>query len=216
MNTGTSTPATPAVTAPAVTAPAVTAPAAVTTPAAVTSPAAVTTPAVTKPAAITPAAITPSAITPAAITPAAITPAAITPAAITTAAITTAAITTDVTTGSASTPGVNVSDAPGIRSSATAAKVTDSVENDWSHHLLSFCGGDLTEAELLEVAPTSGKLTEAHTYIGLKYLREKQYKQAIEHFSWVRTHGRRDYTQYAISCAGLATCRLAEKHSSNK
>lgn len=68
------------------------------------------------------------------------------------------------------------------------------LKNDWSYPCVQFLGGQITAEQLLTQAGTDNqKLTEAHTYIGLKAAIDGRKDDARTHLAWVRDYGYKPY-----------------------
>ncbi len=75
--------------------------------------------------------------------------------------------------------------------------------DDWTTKILSYFNGELTSAQLLGLADTNGKLTEAHTYIGEMQLLAGQRANALMHFKWSKEKGEKTFTEYVLAVAEL-------------
>jgi tetratricopeptide (TPR) repeat protein len=70
----------------------------------------------------------------------------------------------------------------------------------WPYPLLGWMRGNVPWNELSTHTSENGKATEIHTYAALA---ETNNTSALEHLSWVRDHGSRNFTEYFLAIAEL-------------
>ena len=61
----------------------------------------------------------------------------------------------------------------------------------------------MTAAQLLGVADTNDKLTEAHAYIGVIQMIAGTPTPAKVHFEWVKANGNKNFVEYDLAIAEL-------------
>jgi tetratricopeptide (TPR) repeat protein len=74
----------------------------------------------------------------------------------------------------------------------------------WPYPLLGWMRGNVTWDELSRHTSENGKATEVHTYAALV---DTNKASALEHLSWVRDHGSRNFTEYFMAIAELRRLR---------
>jgi lipoprotein NlpI len=75
---------------------------------------------------------------------------------------------------------------------------------DWTTSILKYFHGDMTAAQLLELATDNGKLTEAHAYIGMIQMFAGTPVPAKVHFNWVKDNGVKSFVEYDLALAELS------------
>ncbi len=73
----------------------------------------------------------------------------------------------------------------------------------WQASVASFLEGTLAANALMSQASSSGLLTEAHAYIGIKASIDGDSAAALQHLEWVRDKGVRSYTEYGLALGEL-------------
>lgn len=91
---------------------------------------------------------------------------------------------------------------------ADAAKMLDDAlakydAEDWPYAVFKYLHRDITAQQLMELANDKGKLTEAHTYIGLDMSLAGRRDEALEHLRWVKENGLRNYVEYPLAVREL-------------
>jgi lipoprotein NlpI len=85
------------------------------------------------------------------------------------------------------------------------------LKEDWPFPVVRFLRGELDEKELLKLADTDDKRTEARCYLGLDHLIRGKKEEAAAHFKWVNEHGNQDYIEYGIAIAELDRLEKGKK-----
>ncbi|HLL76992.1 MAG TPA: tetratricopeptide repeat protein [Pyrinomonadaceae bacterium] len=80
-------------------------------------------------------------------------------------------------------------------------------KNAWPYPVIRHALGELSGEELLAVADSNDKKTEARTYAGMKLLLEGKGAEARAHFAWVKEYGNKRFFEYPLAVAELG--RLA-------
>lgn len=80
--------------------------------------------------------------------------------------------------------------------------------DDWVMQICAFFEGKLTADALIAKAKGEGQLTEARAYAGIIASIDGDLETARRHLEWVRTSGRKDYTEYGLALGELK--RLAK------
>lgn len=73
----------------------------------------------------------------------------------------------------------------------------------WPYKIILMFDGQITADELLELAATTDKKTEAHTFIGMDLLLKKKSAEARSHFEWVKQYGNPTFYEYPLALAEL-------------
>jgi tetratricopeptide (TPR) repeat protein len=73
----------------------------------------------------------------------------------------------------------------------------------WPYPVARYLQGELGETGLLILSIDNDRLTESHCYLGLDLLIKGKVEEAKTHFLWVKEHGNRGFTEYAIALAEL-------------
>ena len=76
-------------------------------------------------------------------------------------------------------------------------------QSKWPYPVLQYLRGELESREVLARAINNDDRTEAHGYIGLDLALKGKIKEALEHFSWVREYGNRQFVEYKFALAEL-------------
>ena len=74
---------------------------------------------------------------------------------------------------------------------------------DWVMQIAAFFEGRLTADALIAKAKGDGQLTEARAYAGIIASIDGDVETAKKHLEWVRTSGRKDYTEYRLALGEL-------------
>lgn len=69
----------------------------------------------------------------------------------------------------------------------------------WPYAVVSYLQGELTESALIALATDNDKKTEAHGYIGMNFSLLGHFREALQHFSWVKDNGNRDFTEHSLA-----------------
>jgi tetratricopeptide (TPR) repeat protein len=75
--------------------------------------------------------------------------------------------------------------------------------DDWLMQLVAFFEGRLTGDALIAKAKGDGQLTEARAYVGILANVAGDRETARRHLEWVKTSGRRDFTEYRLALGEL-------------
>ncbi|MBP7776194.1 MAG: hypothetical protein KA371_03635 [Acidobacteria bacterium] len=73
----------------------------------------------------------------------------------------------------------------------------------WPAPIVAFLNGRLPAPGLIDAATSDGERTEAHAYVGLVASIDGRRDDAIEHLTWVKTRGERQYVEYGWATAEL-------------
>ena len=73
----------------------------------------------------------------------------------------------------------------------------------WPYPVIRHMLGELSAEELLRVADSNDRKTEAHTYVGMKLLLEGKGTEARGHFAWVKEYGNKRFLEYPLAVAEL-------------
>ena len=73
----------------------------------------------------------------------------------------------------------------------------------WPYAIIRYLRGEIDEPKLLAAATDNDRMTEVRCYLGLDVLEKGQKEAAVAHFRWVKEHGNRAHTLYAIALAEL-------------
>ena len=85
-----------------------------------------------------------------------------------------------------------------------APKSSECSDQNWVCRLLKNLRHEISAEELLSEAKDNGRLTEAHTYIGIDLALSGRRDEALPHLRWVVTNGERNFTEYPIAKYWLA------------
>jgi lipoprotein NlpI len=69
----------------------------------------------------------------------------------------------------------------------------------WPYPVVRYLRGEIDEAQVLAAANDNGKMTEAHFYLGLKLIQQKQEKAALPHLLWVTDNGDPSFLEYKVA-----------------
>jgi tetratricopeptide (TPR) repeat protein len=75
--------------------------------------------------------------------------------------------------------------------------------DDWIMQIVAFFEGRLTADALIGKAKGDGLITEARAYAGIIASIDGDIETARRHLEWVRTSGRKDYTEYGLALGEL-------------
>lgn len=81
--------------------------------------------------------------------------------------------------------------------------------DDWVMAIVGFLEGRLTGDALIARAKGDGQLTEARAYVGIAASIDGDVATATRHLEWVKTSGRKDYSEYGLAIGELK--RLARR-----
>jgi tetratricopeptide (TPR) repeat protein len=76
-------------------------------------------------------------------------------------------------------------------------------DDSWQMKVMRFMQGKTTAEKFLSLAKDVYERTEAHAYVGFKYLIDGQRPLAINHFRWVKEKGTKYYVEYGMAEAEL-------------
>jgi tetratricopeptide (TPR) repeat protein len=79
---------------------------------------------------------------------------------------------------------------------------------DWIMAIVDFLDGKVTGDALIAKAKGDGQLTEARAYVGIAASIDGDIATATHHLEWVKTSGRKDFTEYRLAVGELK--RLAK------
>jgi hypothetical protein len=76
------------------------------------------------------------------------------------------------------------------------------LDDAWPYPVVRFLRGEIDERELLALATSDEKRTDASCFLGLDHLLKGHKDEARSHFRWVKVHGVGGWTDYTIGWAG--------------
>lgn len=83
-------------------------------------------------------------------------------------------------------------------------------DTSWQAAVARYLDGEITANALLERADGAGQQTEAHAYIGMLSATAGRRDEALEHLTWVRDKGSRNYVEYRLAVADLKRLKPAQ------
>jgi lipoprotein NlpI len=75
--------------------------------------------------------------------------------------------------------------------------------NAWPYPVVRHMLGELSADELMALADSNDKKTEARTYVGMKLLLDGRGADARGHFAWVKEYGNKRFLEYPLALAEL-------------
>ncbi len=75
----------------------------------------------------------------------------------------------------------------------------------WPYPSVRFFNDEISEQQLLALADSSEKMTEARAYLGALFIAAGKTDEAKAHFNWVRDNGTKTFTEYQLALSRLAT-----------
>jgi lipoprotein NlpI len=73
----------------------------------------------------------------------------------------------------------------------------------WPYPVIRHMLGELSADELLGLADSNDRKTEARTYAGMKLLLEGEATGARAHFAWVKEYGNKRFFEYPLAVAEM-------------
>ena len=73
----------------------------------------------------------------------------------------------------------------------------------WPYNIIRYMKGEISGDELLQMASSNDKRTEAHAYIGMDLMLKDNTDEARKHFEWVKEYGNKRFFEYPLAIEEL-------------